>query len=322
MDPKWRVLDRHRSAAGWCYQVRVPWGNPRVIFLASTYYISLRIPHPAPALLLRRLAAHNSSALDRTFASTTFTCAICFSERKGSKCVRLSACSHVFCRECLTDFWSLHIREGDVDKVTCADPGCVKEESRQQGTSEDTGCVREEDVRRVVSDKEVARWKALKRKRELERDPTLVYCPIAVCQAPVPATDAQKASLLAGSEPAPYSSLRTCPSCSFSFCDLCRRSWHGIAHCPTSSTSSLLQEYLAHPEASPRRRAMEQRFGSKVNLERMARIWQEEEENRKWLKGNSMKCPNCEVPTEKSMGCNHVSFKFLVLAIQSSRYEA
>ena len=285
------------------------WGGRPCVILPHLQ--SLRIPHPAPTLLLRHLAAHNSSALDKTFASTTFTCAICFSERKGSKCVRLSACSHVFCRECLTDFWSLHIREGDVDKVTCADPGCVKEESRQQGTDEYSGFVREEDVRRVVSDKEVARWKALKRKRELERDPTLVCCPIVVCQAPVPATDAQKASLTS-SEPSRYSSLRTCPSCSFSFCDLCQRSWHGIARCPESSTTRLLQEYLAHPEGSPKRKAMEQRFGSKVQLERMARLWQEEEENLKWLKGNSMQCPNCGVPTEKSMGCNHVRFSGLL----------
>jgi len=195
--------------------------------------------------------------------------------------------------------------------VTCADPECVKEESKQQSVNEYMGSVREEDVRRVVSDKEVARWKALKRKRELERDPTLVYCPIAVCQAPVPATDAQKASLTSP-EPIPYSSLRTCPSCSFSFCELCQRSWHGIARCPKSSTSRLLQEYLGHPEGSPERKAMEQRFGSKVNLERMARLWQEEEENRKWLKGNSMECPNCGVATEKSMGCNHVSFRILL----------
>jgi len=293
-----------------------------MVFGTHLQSLPLRIPHPAPALLLRRLAAHNTSALDKTFASTTFTCAICFSERKGSKCVRLSACSHVFCRECLTDFWSLHIREGDVDKVTCADPECVKEESRRQqgtGTSEYAGCVREEDVRRVVSDKEVARWKALKRKRELERDPTLVCCPIAVCQAPVPATDAQKASharsaaaAIAGEEeepPSRYISLRTCSSCSFSFCDLCQRSWHGvIARCPISSTTRLLQDYLAHPKGSPERKAMEQRFGSRVNLERLARLWQEEEENRKWLKGNSMQCPNCGVATEKSMGCNHVSY--------------
>jgi hypothetical protein len=225
--------------------------------------------------------------------------------------------------------------------VTCADPECVKEESRKQqqqvqqqgmgtaiGANEYTGGVREEDVRRVVSDKEVARWKALKRKRELERDPTTVCCPIAVCQAPVPATDAQKASLASSAAAAAaaamaaamatateeeptsrYNSLRTCPSCSFSFCDLCQRSWHGIiTRCPISSTARLLQEYLAHPEESPQRRAMEQRFGSRVQLERMVRLWQEEEENRKWLKGNSMQCPNCGVATEKSMGCNHVSF--------------
>jgi len=87
--------------------------------------------------------------------------------------------------------WMSHLLrslEGDVDKVTCADPECVKEESKQQDTNECTCSVREVAVRRAVSDMEVARWKDLKSKGELERDLTLVYCPIVVCQA---ATDAQ-----------------------------------------------------------------------------------------------------------------------------------
>jgi len=60
----------------------------------------------------------------------------------------LLACSHIFCRECLTDFWSLQIREEDIDKVTCADPECVKDKSEHPDTHEYTGGVREEDVRR------------------------------------------------------------------------------------------------------------------------------------------------------------------------------
>ena len=158
-----------------------------------------------------------------------------------------------------------------------------------------------------VPDIEVARWKRLKTKRQPERDPALVYCPVAVCQAPVPATDTQKANL-AISESTAYTHLITCPSCSFSFWDLCQRSWRGLTFCPTSPTPRLLLEHLTYPEGGPGRDAMEQRFVSKGNLERMARVWQEEEENRKWLNVNSMQCPNCGVETQKSIGCDHVSF--------------
>jgi len=132
--------------------------------------------------------------------------------------------------------------------VTCADPECVREESKHQDTNECTGGVREEDMRRVVTDMEVVRWKGLKRKRQLERDPALVYCPVAVRHSPVPATDAQKANL-ASSEPTAYSTLITCPSWSFSLCDLCQRSWHGLTPCPTFSTPRPLLEHLAYPEA-------------------------------------------------------------------------
>ena len=146
--------------------------------------------------------------------------------------------------------------------------------------NECTGGVREEDVRRVISDIEGARWKALKRKRQLERNPnarvlshrslpspghgipTLVYCPIAVD----PRRRCSKGKSRK-SRTDPLQSPDNVSFVAFSFCDLCQRSWHGLALYPTSYTSRLLLEYLAHYEGSPGRKAMNQRFGSKGNLE-------------------------------------------------------
>ena len=133
--------------------------------------------------------------------------------------------------------------------MNCAGLECVKGESEQQNTNGYTGGVREEDERRVVSDIEGARWKALKRKRQLEWGPTLVYCPIAVCQAPGVGHRARKANL-ASSEPTTNSFLIAYPSHSFSFCHLCQRSWHGLALCPTSSTSPLMLEHRSSREES------------------------------------------------------------------------
>jgi len=125
----WKVLDRHWSAPGRCYAVR---------FFSQSFTLSLSELLIQPRSRLLQSTTHPLSI--GCFSSTTFTCAICFS---GSKCIHLSACSHVFSRGYLTDSWSLRVREGDVDKVACADPECVKKESKQQDTNEYTGGVRE-----------------------------------------------------------------------------------------------------------------------------------------------------------------------------------
>jgi E3 ubiquitin-protein ligase RNF14 len=51
------------------------------------------------------------------------------------------------------------IEEGDVGRVGCPDPDCVKEKSEAN----------EEEVARVVSVAEVQRWRWLREKRDLEK---------------------------------------------------------------------------------------------------------------------------------------------------------
>ena len=50
-------------------------------------------------------------------------------------------------------------------------------------------------------------------------DPTLVYCPLDMCHTPIPRP-------LDVDEDSPWERLRTCPSCSYSFCVYCKRTWY------------------------------------------------------------------------------------------------
>jgi E3 ubiquitin-protein ligase RNF14 len=166
-----------------------------------------RISHPAPHVLSPLLTSHDSNAKSTQFANCMFYCSVCLGEQKGSRCLQLT-CSHVFCRACLEDFWDLCITEGDVDRVGCPDPDCVKARTEAQ----------EEEVRRVLPEEKITRLRWLREKRALERDPSIMYCPMAFCQTAVP-----KPSI--PDEESGWARLRTCPRCNCSFCAFCKRTW-------------------------------------------------------------------------------------------------
>lgn len=101
-------------------------------------------------------------------------------------------------------------------RVGCPSPECVKE-GREAG---------EEELRRAVTEDKIVRWKWLRRKRAVEQgmimscsfmsasltyflcmiDPTVIHCPMSVCQEPVPKATA------ADSEGSGWDRLRTCQS--------------------------------------------------------------------------------------------------------------
>lgn len=183
------------------------------------------------------------------------------------------------------------IAEGDIDRVGCPDPECIKENREAD----------EEEVARVVSDAEARRWKWLREKRDIDRDPTVVHCPIAVCQAPVP-----KPNDIENSTESGWNRLRQCPRCGFSFCVFCKRTWHGpINTCPIAQFDGLVQEYLGTAEGSLARKRLEQQLG-RVNIRRLLGRYEEEKANLQWLDASTMKCPGCQCHVEKSMGCNHM----------------
>lgn len=187
--------------------------------------IMTRITHPVPRLLAPVLASFELLRNSKQFAQNSYSCSVCLTDYKGSKCLQLS-CNHIFCRGCLEDFWKLCIAEGEVGRVGCPDPACVKAGSEAV----------EEEVARVVTETELQRWRWLREKRNIEKgrssnavvsvhglssdvDPTIVHCPMTFCQKPVP-----KPSEIVDSDSG-WDRLRSCPSCLFSFCSFCKRTW-------------------------------------------------------------------------------------------------
>lgn len=127
--------------------------------------VRYRISHPTPWLLLPLLLSFEQSTRSKQFSDHSFTCVVCLTSQKGSKCVQLS-CQHVFCRSCLEEGWKIYISEGDVGRVGCLDPECVK------GGREAS----EDEVARIVSGKELERWKWLKEKRIYDKGKVLQMC--------------------------------------------------------------------------------------------------------------------------------------------------
>ncbi|GLB36376.1 putative RWD [Lyophyllum shimeji] len=249
----------------------------------------IHIPHPSPRILAKLLKDSDASAKTMRFSQNSYPCSICLSSFKGSKCVQLT-CGHVFCRACIEDFWKLCIAEGEVGRVGCPDPACVKENREADA----------EEVARVVTESEVDRWRWLREKRNLERDPSIVHCPMAFCQTPIP----KPAEVEDGSG---WGRLRSCPACSFSFCAFCRRTWHGpITACPIAHSEKLVLEYLNLPEGSVERELIEKRFG-RTNVLKLVKHYEEEQANKAWLQASTMACPGCDVHVEKSLGCNHMT---------------
>lgn len=120
--------------------------------------IPTRISHPSPPVLAPLLEAYEASTKTTQFLQNTYPCSICLTSLKGTKCIKL-LCDHVFCRSCLVDFWGLCIAEGEIGRVGCPDPECVKA-GREANI---------EDVMRVMTQAEVQRWGWLREKRDLEK---------------------------------------------------------------------------------------------------------------------------------------------------------
>lgn len=58
------------------------------------------------------LLDYNIKAEREKFEQGTFECGVCLEPKKGTVCYRLLRCSHVFCVQCLQDFYNTCISEG------------------------------------------------------------------------------------------------------------------------------------------------------------------------------------------------------------------
>jgi E3 ubiquitin-protein ligase RNF14 len=204
-------------------------------------------------------------------------------------------CGHVFCVQCLQDFYNNAITEGDLAPVRCLAPGCAKEiaAARLSKGRKAKSQLSPSELLQIPLEREmVTRYVRLKHKADLESDKNTIYCPRKWCQGAARSKKHRKPdgfevvesddegdaeSDTEGKEKfrAGNDLLCVCEDCSFAFCSRCYQGWHGeFTLCiPMTKTGELTDE-------------------DKASLE--------------YLKTHTTPCPTCAAPAQKTHGCNHM----------------
>lgn len=225
--------------------------------------------------LLPQLLDYDESQRQRLFDGKVFCCGICFSEKLGAACLCFKECQHVYCKACMSEYFQIQIKDGNVQCLNCPEPKCSSVATPLQ-------------VKQLVGEELFARYDRLLLQSSLDLMADVVYCPRVSCGTPVMVE--------------PDSTMGICSGCQYAFCTLCKMGYHGVSHCklPTEELRDLRDEYLSASVEG--KKFMEQRFGKKV-IQRAV----EESFSRDWLDENCKNCPRCGTNIQKADGCNKMT---------------
>ncbi|XP_045203208.2 E3 ubiquitin-protein ligase RNF14-like [Mercenaria mercenaria] len=225
--------------------------------------------------LLPVILEFNKQEKFRQFEKSSFTCKVCFSEKAGVNCTIFHDCDHVYCNECMRDYFSVQIRDGNVKGLECPDDKCESQAHPAQ-------------VKKLVSPDLFSKYDQLLFQTSLDTMSDVTFCPRPVCQSPV----------LMERE----TTLATCPVCHFTFCTLCRLVYHGLSPCKLKADGllKLREEYLSADSAT--KKLLEKRYG-KITIQQAL----EESFSNEWLKQHSKQCPGCGAFIQKIDGCNKMT---------------
>jgi E3 ubiquitin-protein ligase RNF14 len=243
------------------------------------------------------LLDYDIKATQAAFEKETFDCGVCLDPKKGTVCHRMVDCGHVFCVQCLQDFYNNAITEGDLASVRCLAPDCAKkrEEARQATKKHRKPKIQlspSELLQIPLEHDIVTRYVKLKHKAELESDKNTIYCPRKWCQGAARSKKHRKPAGFEDNDDSDDDSdagasedsknfkagrdlLAVCEDCSFAFCSRCYSSWHG-------------EFTLCAPKAKD------------------GELTEEDKASLEYLKLHTTPCPTCAAPAQKTHGCNHM----------------
>jgi E3 ubiquitin-protein ligase RNF14 len=221
------------------------------------------------------LVDHDRQQKEITFQSSQFPCEICYLTVSGSECIYLQACSHIHCTHCMREHVTNKISEGNICKIECPSFNCKEELPLNI-------------IKDLTSEELFVRYDQLLLQRTLDEMKDIVYCPRQPCGC----VTIQEEN----------SNMGVCPLCKFSFCVLCKRTWHGIEPCKVLPADIKELKELYESGDDSLRKSLEQQYGRRHLLKAF-----QEYESHKWIKDNSKFCPNCNAKIEKNHGCNKMS---------------
>ncbi|CAO2648354.1 Nn.00g076210.m01.CDS01 [Neocucurbitaria sp. VM-36] len=254
-----------------------------------------------PSSMRKELVEYSRRMKKELFDKETFDCEVCLEPKKGSVCYRMDRCSHVFCIACLQDYYNNCIKEGDVNNVKCMSTDCGKSGTKGK---KDRLLSPKELLQIPIPREQVERYAKIKRKKKIESDPTIIFCPRSWCQGAMRTDTYPKIidvsqmddsdSEAEDTDPAQQGGsnsatgpekrnvgvrgmerLAVCEDCNLAFCVVCLASWHGdFVRCEPRDATQLTEEDQA---------------------------------SLNFILKNTSPCPYCSVPCQKSHGCNHMT---------------
>lgn len=207
------------------------------------------------------------------------TCPICVDEVYGSDCFSCYTCSSTACKPCIRSYLETIINEGQVKSITCpVNSSCRVELTPTQIAS-------------VVDKQTFHRYDRLLFQLSIDSMDDIVYCPR--CQNPVIITKNSNNNL--------NNTLGECATCTFVFCTLCGKTYHGVNPCQYSE-SKMKNIYEDYQNAGPEERAaMILKYGQKIThlIDEMASL--------EIIRRTARQCPNCSIYVDKIDGCNKMT---------------
>ncbi|KAI9218344.1 hypothetical protein BC828DRAFT_388927 [Blastocladiella britannica] len=288
---------------------------------------ALPSPWPVPALVFDVLVRHDCEQAQSALTGRIYACMICLETKSGKDGVAVPGCAHMFCRHCLTQFFTVLIEEGMPRQVACPHPDCGKKPS--SGHAPHTTAVAEAEEPQTNSEIDIdaahaalrahpiqpdfladlvgadraATWADQYLNRQYSADPEMVWCPRPTCGGPARGHAASH----------PYAKLATCLGCRYAFCVHCARAWHGPAQaCAIRDAQGVVAQVLAVRAIvdDPARRDREMRAlyvkYSRSVLDRLVRDHDADEAARRWVAENAQACPGCGLAVVRSEGCAHM----------------
>ena len=142
------------------------------------------------------------------------TCPVCVNDVYGSDCFSCYECSSAACKPCIKSYLETIINDGQVKSITCPiNPVCNTELTPAQIAS-------------VVDKQTFHRYDRLLFQLSIDSMSDIIYCPR--CQNPVIVTQ--------GTDNHLSNTLGECATCSFVFCTLCGKTFHGVNPCQYSES--------------------------------------------------------------------------------------
>lgn len=215
--------------------------------------------------VMEDIVENDNTVRQALFMQENHCCGICFTECPGREMIVVPACFHTFCSDCLSQCFTVNIREGSIAQIKCPDPSCAAP-------------VLPQCVKALVSEEEFERFETLQVKTSLEAMPDVYWCP--KCQTPA----------IKG-----QGDVCTCQACFFDFCVLCSAAWHPGVKCMSEEERLLALESRSKQTQADTVESQRKALDARNQFLSLQAIREG---------GNTKPCPVCRTGIEKASGCN------------------